>query len=417
MNKMSPSIKSVTRRLKDKLDRQRSDSKKPDSEKIQTDSSELTSEERSLLSLFINKGIRGIRATIGSKGVIYEGLEDVAKEYGVKELNQILESLSMKGYLRTKKHDPTLFCPKCDAIHVLTKYNCPKCQSTDVGITELIEHPLCGYTGLKKSFISGMALICPNCGTNLGSIFQDRRIKDHKLEYRVIGFGFQCENCGNKFDRPSFSHICQQCGYTFDYKRAEYKKLQDYEINEDAIRDIGRKDKYSILLVEDNADDAEIITKYLSKSIEFIEIEKAISGSEGLNKIQQKRFDIIILDYMLSDTDGLKLLEKIKSRNMNAFVVMLTGVDDRKTAVEAMKLGASDYIVKSLDSYKELPTRIKNLIQDNPSILSARSKRGKSKENREKQIDIMPIDDAFNIDEIKPEVKKEKRKSRKKGKK
>ena len=239
---MSPSIKSVTRRLKDKLDRQRSDSK-PDSTDRPTDSSELTSEEKSLLSHFINKGIRGIRATPGSKGVTYEGLEDIADSYGVKELNQILESLSTKGYLRTKKHDPTLFCPKCDAIHVLTKYNCPKCQSTDVGITELIEHPLCGYTGLKKTFISGMALICPNCRTNLGSFFEDRRIKDPKLEYRVIGFGFECEKCGNKFDRPSFSHNCQQCGYTFDYKRAEYKKLQDYEINEDAIRDIDRKDR------------------------------------------------------------------------------------------------------------------------------------------------------------------------------
>ena len=400
---MSPSIKSVTRRLKDKLDRQRSDSKS-DPEKNQTASSELTSEEESLLSYFIKEGIRGITATPGLKGVTYEGLEDIADRYVVKELNQILESLSTKGYLRTKKHDPTLFCPRCDAIHVLTKYNCPKCQSTDVGITELIEHPLCGYTGLKKNFISGTSLICPNCRTNLGPFFKDRRTKDPKLEYRVIGFGFECEDCGNKFDRPGFSHNCQQCGYKFDYKKAEYKKLQDYEINEDAIRDIDRKHKPSILIVEDNPDDADIITKYLSNSIDIIEIEKATNGSEGLKKIQQKRFDIIILDYMLPDTDGLKLLEKIKSKDMNAIVVMLTGVDDRRTAVEAMKLGAYDYIIKSLDSYKELPTRIKNLIQNKPSILPERANRGKSKEKSEKKTEDLLID-AFNIEEAKTEIK------------
>ena len=55
---------------------------------------------------------------------------------------------------------------------------------------------------------------------------------------------------------------------------------------------------------------------------------------------------------------GLEMITQIRESGSNVPVIMLTGTDDRKTAVDSMKLGAADYLVKSTESYQSLQDRI-----------------------------------------------------------
>ncbi|MCS7181081.1 MAG: sigma-54 dependent transcriptional regulator, partial [bacterium] len=73
------------------------------------------------------------------------------------------------------------------------------------------------------------------------------------------------------------------------------------------------------------------------------------SGKEGLEVIEKENVDLVILDIILPDIDGIELLKEIKVKYKDLPVIMLTAVSQVKTAVEAIKIGAIDYITKPFD--------------------------------------------------------------------
>ena len=72
----------------------------------------------------------------------------------------------------------------------------------------------------------------------------------------------------------------------------------------------------------------------------------AENGTRARKAFQQQRIDLILLDILLPDDDGLELLSHFKSADPNVEVVMVTAVEDVHTAVSAMKCGAYDYVIK-----------------------------------------------------------------------
>jgi DNA-binding response OmpR family regulator len=107
-------------------------------------------------------------------------------------------------------------------------------------------------------------------------------------------------------------------------------------------------DKPRVLIVDDEPAICELIFEDLSELGYSCEI--APDGKCALKKIAEDGFDITLLDIRLPEISGIELLKEIKSKYSSA-VIMITAVDDVNTAVESMKLGALDYIVKpfSLD--------------------------------------------------------------------
>ena len=102
-----------------------------------------------------------------------------------------------------------------------------------------------------------------------------------------------------------------------------------------------------ILCIEDNDDDYTLAQLSLKKNMGLtITVERASTGQEGLTSVRNNTFDVLVLDYMLPDRNGLEIIELLKKENVNIPIIMLTGAGDEKIAVEAMKKGVTDYITK-----------------------------------------------------------------------
>ncbi len=101
-----------------------------------------------------------------------------------------------------------------------------------------------------------------------------------------------------------------------------------------------------ILIIDDDMDLCTLLGRFLTKN--GYEVEMAYSGSKGIAKFTDSRFDLVICDYRLGDMEGINVLTALRKENPSAKVLMITGYSDIKTAVEVIKLGAFDYIVKPL---------------------------------------------------------------------
>jgi DNA-binding response OmpR family regulator len=100
----------------------------------------------------------------------------------------------------------------------------------------------------------------------------------------------------------------------------------------------------SILIVDDDQAICELIRDGLAGRSYSCDI--ATSADEALTKLKSHHYDVALLDIMLPGTSGIRLLTAFKAISRNIKILMITAVNDLETAIQAMKLGASDYIVK-----------------------------------------------------------------------
>jgi DNA-binding NtrC family response regulator len=102
----------------------------------------------------------------------------------------------------------------------------------------------------------------------------------------------------------------------------------------------------SVLIVDDEIGARESLKMILKNDYEVFLAENA---EEAFSKIKEHSPDVILLDIILPDLDGLKVLERIKQNDPDMVVIMITATKTVNTAVEAMKLGAYDYVTKPFD--------------------------------------------------------------------
>ncbi len=114
-----------------------------------------------------------------------------------------------------------------------------------------------------------------------------------------------------------------------------------------------------ILFIEDNFDDYVIVERMLKKSFgKKVTLSWVATGGKALNEMNKEKYDLVLLDYRLPDTDGLKIMGGIEKKGLNVPVLFLTGKGSEKIAVEALKKGACDYITKDEINKERLPELI-----------------------------------------------------------
>jgi DNA-binding response OmpR family regulator len=120
-----------------------------------------------------------------------------------------------------------------------------------------------------------------------------------------------------------------------------------------------------ILLVEDNKDFAKLVDLFLRKhQPEKFDVVWKDNGTDALAEIAKgTEFDIILMDYFLPGQNGLEITRILQERHINVPVVFLTVNKDFDLAVEVMKLGVEDYLVKEEISTPVLPKTILNVIE------------------------------------------------------
>ena len=103
-----------------------------------------------------------------------------------------------------------------------------------------------------------------------------------------------------------------------------------------------------VLLVEDSASLAAVYEAYLSQA--GLEPDVAETGAAALEALGRKAYDVILLDLQLPDMDGMEILRSVEDRPMPPSVVVITADGSINTAVEAMRLGAYDFLVKPFNA-------------------------------------------------------------------
>jgi DNA-binding NtrC family response regulator len=102
-----------------------------------------------------------------------------------------------------------------------------------------------------------------------------------------------------------------------------------------------------VMLVDDEEAFVDTLSKRLNKR--GLNIRTASGGKEALNRLEEEQIDVVILDVKMPDMDGIETLREIKWRFPLVEVIMLTGHATVTSAIDGMKLGALDYLIKPCD--------------------------------------------------------------------
>ena len=137
-----------------------------------------------------------------------------------------------------------------------------------------------------------------------------------------------------------------------------------------------------ILIIEDEEPIRRVLVRILTEEDASFDVHEAIDGKDGLNKLKNNNYDLVLCDIKMPKLDGIEVLEKVKfSKKMLPFI-MLTGHGNVSTAVEAMKLGAYDFISKPPDLNRLLNSvrhalETKHLVNENIILKKKVAKRYK----------------------------------------
>lgn len=113
-----------------------------------------------------------------------------------------------------------------------------------------------------------------------------------------------------------------------------------------------KEELLKIFIVDDDPFWIELLTGLL-RELGYTHIEGFESGSACLENLHHNP-EVVFLDYQMEEVDGISTLKGIKNYYPGAFVIFTTGMEDLKVAVEAMKFGAFDYLLKTNITKKEV---------------------------------------------------------------
>jgi signal transduction histidine kinase len=151
-----------------------------------------------------------------------------------------------------------------------------------------------------------------------------------------------------------------------------------------------------LLYMEDDPGIATLTRKALEQ--EGIALEIVMDGASGLDLLKENEYDIIMVDYRMPGMNGMEVLEELKKEGEHLPVIMVTGGGSEKTAVQAMKLGASDYIVKDIEAgYLELVPLVIEQVMKRHRLQIEKREAEEAKEQLIKELDAFAYTVAHDL--------------------
>lgn len=137
-----------------------------------------------------------------------------------------------------------------------------------------------------------------------------------------------------------------------------------------------------ILIIEDEAAIRRVLTKILSEESDTYIVEDAEDGIQGLERIKNNDYDLVLCDIKMPKMDGVELLEAVKKIKPEIPMVMISGHGDMETAIQTMRLGAFDYISKPPDLNRLLNT-VRNALDKKQLVVENKILKKKVSKNYE----------------------------------
>ena len=125
-----------------------------------------------------------------------------------------------------------------------------------------------------------------------------------------------------------------------------------------------------VLLVDDEEEFVETLAKRMNAR--GLKVETAENGEVAIDRVKEKAFDVIVLDLAMPGIDGLETLKRVLEVNSDLQVILLTGHGTVSKGVEAMKLGAADFLEKPAD-FKELLAKVQEASQKKAILIEKRT--------------------------------------------
>ncbi len=116
-------------------------------------------------------------------------------------------------------------------------------------------------------------------------------------------------------------------------------------------------DEFSVLIVDDEEDFVDTMVKRLKDK--GLDAEGVTSGKAALQRLQEREFDVSVLDVKMPGMDGIEALEAMKKQRPHMEVIMLTGHGSVESGIKGLQLGAYDYIMKPVP----FPELLKKIVQ------------------------------------------------------
>lgn len=154
--------------------------------------------------------------------------------------------------------------------------------------------------------------------------------------------------------------------------------------------------KTTILVAEDDEGLNHLIQKILIRN--GYQTEKALSGADAIQSLTKDANKVLLLDYILPDMTGAQVINALRDKNIDVPLIVMTGHGDERIAVDIMKMGIRDYIIKETDFVDHLPGILERVIKE----VATEKELAKTEEKLQQaahrwQITFEGIDDAICI--------------------
>ena len=122
--------------------------------------------------------------------------------------------------------------------------------------------------------------------------------------------------------------------------------------------------KYSILVIDDEVEILDMLSRFLSRNQNFAvqTFSNPVSALSSINN--NTKYDLVLLDIMMPQMNGLDVLEKLKDMNSDQKVIMMTAYSTLDKVLKSHKIGATNYVMKPFSSLDALEKKVVEVLED-----------------------------------------------------